>query len=319
MPRTNAYALALLLVASQPLLAQNYPTKPIRLIVPFPPGGIDVVARPIIAGMSPVIGQPIVIDHRPGANGMIGSDYVARNPADGYTLLFGSISTHVTPIYLTTTLPYDPVKDFTPISMVVDAMFFVTVPSKMAVNSIKDLIDLARRNPGKLSYSSSGMGSIHQMIGEQFKQLAGVDILHVPYKGAAAAQTAVIAGEVSISFLGSGAQPLVQAGTLKHLAVLDDRRFPIFPDVPAVNDTLPEHRRIGVWMGFFGPAGMPRSLLARLNAEINKSLNSQDVSGKLTAGGLKVIGSTPEEFSNKLKADIELIGRVVRTAGIKPE
>ena len=299
--------------------SQTFPTKPIRVVVPFPPGGTDAVARLFSNEVGAGLGQPIVIENRAGANGMIGSEYVARAAPDGHTLLFGTASTHVTPIFLSKNLPYDPVKDFTPISMAVDAMFFVTVRAEMGVNSMRELIDMAKRNPGKLTYSSSGIGSINQLLAEQFKRLAGVDILHVPYKGAAPAQQALLAGDVSLFFSGSSTQTLVQSGRLKHLAVLDDRRFAIFPDVPSINDTLPDHTRIAVWSGFFGPPGLPQPIVSRLNAEIVKVLKTAEVQNRLTSAGVRVIGDTPAEFRDKITRDIALVGKVVEAVGIKPE
>jgi tripartite-type tricarboxylate transporter receptor subunit TctC len=302
-----------------PGFSQAFPTRPIRVVVPFPPGGTDAVVRIIGNEMSSGLGQPVVIENRAGANGMIGSEYVARAAPDGYTLLFGTISTHVTPIFLSKNLPYDPVKDFTPITMAVDAMFFVTVRAEAGVNTLRELIDLAKRNPGKLTYSSFGIGSINQVLGEQFKQLAGVDILHIPYKGGAPAQQALAAGEVTLSFDGSSTQSLVQSGLLKHLAVLDNKRFPIFPDVPPINDTLPDYTRIGVWSGFFGPPGLPQPILARLNTEIVKALNAPEVQSRLTSMGVRIIGDTPEEFREKITRDIALVGKVIKAAGIRPE
>ncbi len=299
--------------------SQTFPTKPIRVVVPFPPGGTDAMARLFSNELGAGLGQPIVIENRAGANGMIGSEYVARAAPDGHTLLFGTASTHVTSVSLSKNLTYDPLKDFTPISMAIDAMFFATVRADMGVNSVKELIELAKRNPGKLTYSSSGIGSINQLLAEQFNRLAGVDILHVPYKGAAPAQQALLAGEVSLFFSGSSTQALVQAGRLKHLAVLDDRRFANFPDVPSINDTLPEHLRIAIWSGFFGPPSLPQPIVTRLNAEIVKVLRTAEVQARLTSAGVRVIGDTPAEFRDKIARDIARVGKLVEAVGIKPE
>lgn len=299
--------------------SQAFPSKPIRVVVPFPPGGTDAVLRIFSNEMGSGLGQSVVVENRAGAAGMIGSEYVARAAPDGHTLLFTTIGTHVTPIFLSKYLTYDPVKDFTPITMAIDAMFFVTVRADTELNSLRELIDFAKRNSGKLTYSSFGIGSINQLLAEQFKQLAGVDILHVPYKGAAPAQQALVAGEVALLFGGSATQPLVRSGRLKHLAVLDDKRFPIFPDVPSINDTLPDYTRIGVWSGVFGPRGLPQPIVTRLNMEIVRALNNTEVQSRLTSMGVRIIGDTPEEFREKIARDTALVAKVIKAAGIKPE
>jgi tripartite-type tricarboxylate transporter receptor subunit TctC len=299
--------------------SQTFPAKPIRVVVPFPPGGTDLVARVFSNELGAGLGQPIVVENRAGADGMIGSEYVARAAPDGYTLLFGTLSTHVTPIFLSKHMPYDPLKDFTPITMAVDAMFYVTVRPEMGVNSVQELIDLAKRNPGKLTYGSSGIGSMNELLAEQFKRVAGVDILHVPYKGAGPAQQALLAGEISVFFSGSSTQALVRSGRLKHLAVLDDKRFANFPDVPSINDMFPNYTRVGIWSGFFGPPGLPQPIVTRLNTEIVKVLKTAEIQSKLTALGVLVIGDTPAEFREKIIRDIALVGKVVKEVGIKSD
>lgn len=215
---------------------------------------------------------------------------------------------------MSSNLPYDPVRDFTPISMAVEATFFVTVRADSGLDSVGDLVERARKNPGKLSYSSFGPGSVTQLLGEQFKQLAGVDILHVPYKGGAPAQQALVAGEVSLSFGGSSMQPLVQSGRLKHLAVLDEKRSPNFPDVPSIRDTLPNYTKIGVWSGFFGPRGLPAPMVARLNMEIVRALREPKIESRLTSMGVQVIADSPGQFREKLARDIALVEKVIKDA-----
>lgn len=298
--------------------ANEFPERTIFVTVPYPPGGIDPIARLITNGMQASIGQPVVIENRSGANGVIGSELVARSKADGYRLLFGSISTHVTPVFVLKNLPYDPVKDFSPISLVADSTFFLTVRSDLPVNSVEEFIDYAKRNPGKVTYSSSGPGSIFQIITEQFKQLAGIDLVHVPYAGAAPAQEALVRGEVTMLVAGSAASQYVRSGTLKQLAVFDTKRSPQFPNVRPISELFPSYRKIGVWMGFFGPAQLPENVVTKLNGEINKALAIPETQAKLKSIGIDPVGTSPAEMLARLEADLKHVGEVVRLAGIKP-
>jgi tripartite-type tricarboxylate transporter receptor subunit TctC len=298
---------------------QTFPTKPIRVIVPYPPGGIDPVARMITPNVSKVLGQPLVIENRAGANGMIGSDYVARSAPDGYTLLFGSSSTHVAPIFTAKNLSYDPIKDFTPISQVAESPLYLYVFPGLPFNSVKELLDHAKRNPSALSYGSTGVGSIYQLMGEEIKQLAGVSILHVPYKGAEQSVQDTIGGQLSMFFGAAVRLPHVQAGKLKVLAVLDTKRSVVRPDIPAMTETLADFKKVAGWQAFFGPAGMPRAAVNRLSAEIMSTVQMPDVRSKLEDIGFASIGNSPEQLAAAMKSDIEIFGRIARAAKIEPE
>lgn len=300
-------------------IAQNYPAKPIRLIIPFPPGGIDIPGRLISTRLGEALGQPVVLDYRTGANGIIGCELVARATPDGYTLLYTTSNTQVVAIFTARNLPYDPVKDFTPISLTNEGGMFLAVHPSNPATSLKDLIDEARRNPGKLSFASSGTGSFFQLMGEEIKMLAGVDMLHVPYKGTGPMQQAVMSGEVTMYFGSGSVFPLVNGGKLKLLAYLEDKRSQFRPEVPPITDFLPGYQKISTWMGFFGPAALPRPIVARLNSEIVKVLANAELRGRLGEFGYSAIGNTPEQAAQTIRNDVEVIGRIVKAAGIKPE
>jgi tripartite-type tricarboxylate transporter receptor subunit TctC len=304
-----------------PLLARSseFPDRPIRVVVPYPPGGMDPIARVITTAVSQSMGQPLVIENRAGANGIIGSQQVAQSKPDGYTILFGSISTHAIPVHLTKNLPFNPVSDFSPISVVGESSFYLTVDAKSPFRNVRELIEYARSNPGKLSYGSAGNGSNQHLMGEQFKRMAKVDILHVPYKGASQAQTGMMGGEVSMIFGGSSVTQLVRAGTLRHLAILDKVRSPLFPEVQSINDLYPDYQHITVWTAFFGPRSMPPEYVSRLQRELVRAIRSPEVANVLINIGVKPVTSTPAELIARINADIDLIGKIVKETGIKPE
>jgi tripartite-type tricarboxylate transporter receptor subunit TctC len=301
--------------------AQAYPAKAIRIVMPFPPGSsVDSVSRLIAQKMSEAFGQPVVIDNRVGANGMIGSEYVARSAPDGYTLVFTTPSTHVTSIFLSKNVPYDPVKDFTPIGAAVEPLTCIVVQPSLPVNSLKELIEYAKRNPGKLTYGSTGVGSVFHLTGEALKIATGIDMLHVPYKGTADSLSAVMGGQISMNLTAvANAYPLVSAGKLKALVVLETVRYPAMPDVPVIGDVVPGFEKPASWFALFGPAGLPQPIVGRLNAEMVKALKAPDVRPKLDAIGLAVIANSPEQFAAMFKRAFEVYGKVVKAAGIKPE
>jgi tripartite-type tricarboxylate transporter receptor subunit TctC len=300
--------------------AQTWPAKPIRIIIPFPPGAVDLFARPVGAKLSVALGQPVVIENRPGANGAIGSEFVARAAPDGYTLLAGTAGTHVTSVLLVKSLPYDPVRDFTPIAAAVEPVTVLAVHPSLPVKSVAELIAYAKQNPGKLSYATSGVGSIFHLMGELFRQTTGSDIVHVPYRGVAPAIQDVVAGNVPIAFTSlSTAQPFMPQGQLRVLAILETARFKPLPDVPSISETVPAFRKPSSWLGFLGPPGLPPAITARLNQEMVKALNAPDVRPTLESQGLAVIGDTPEQFAALIKDGIDRYGRIIRAAGIQPE
>ena len=315
----RALAGLLVLCATALASAQDYPVKPIRLIVPFPPGGgNDTVARAIAQQMSPALGQPVVIDNRPGAGGSVGADAVAKAPADGYTLFLAGVGSHAVNPNLHSKLPYDAIRDFAPITLVASAPSVLVVNAGVPARSIAELTAYARANPGKLNYASNGNGSAAQLAAAMYESMAGVRMVHVPYKGIAPALQDLLGGEVQLMFGTIVALvPHVQAGKLRALAVTSRKRSALLPDVPTLAESgLPDYQA-GSWYGILAPAGTPRPIVERLHAEIVKAVRAPEVSKRLAAEGAEVIGSTPEEFGAHIKAEIARVASVVRASGIK--
>jgi tripartite-type tricarboxylate transporter receptor subunit TctC len=303
-------------------LAQSWPTaKPITMVVPFPPGpALDLVARLVGSKMSEAIGQSIVVENRSGANGTIGSGLVARAAPDGYTLLAATAGTHVTAVHLMKSLPYDPLKDFTPIVAAVEPVTCLAVNSDLPVNSVEELIAYAKLRPDELSFGSSGVGSVFQMMGELFNQTAGVRIKHVPYRGVAPAMQDTISGHIPMTFISvSNAMPAVQTGRVRILAVLEPTRYSKLPDVRSMSEIIPAFQKPSSWFGFLGPAGLPREIVTRLNGEMVKALKAPDVVDKLEDNGMAVIGGTPDEFAALMRDGIARYGAIIKAAGIQPE
>jgi tripartite-type tricarboxylate transporter receptor subunit TctC len=317
-----AALLALVFALSPPASAQTAASgKPITIMVPFPPGpSLDLVARLTGARLAEALGQPVVVENRTGANGTLGSSAVARAAPDGHTLLFTTASTHVTAVHLLKSLPYDPVKDFTPIVAAVEPVTCLIVNSALPVNSVAELVAYAKARPGELSYGSSGVGSVFHLMGELFNQTAGVSINHVPYRGVAPALQDVVAGHIPMAFLSiSNALALGNNAGIRILAVLQPQRFARRPDIPSMSEAIPAFRAPSSWFGVFGPAGLPVPMVARLNSEINKTLAAADVKAKLDENGLTVIGGSPEDFGALIVDGLSRYGAIIRAAGIKPE
>jgi len=322
--RAIAFALCglCMIAALAPVAAQPWPAaKPITMVVPFPPGpALDLVARLVGAKLSTALGQTVLVDNRSGANGTIGSNAVARAAPDGYTLLAATAGTHVTALHLMKSLPYDPVKDFTPLMAAVEPATCLAISSSLPVNSVPELIAYAKANPGKLSYGSSGVGSVFHMMGELFNQTAGVKIAHVPYRGVAPAMQDVIGGHIPMVFISvSNAMAGVRQGSVKILAVLEPTRYAKLAQVPSMSEIIPAFRKPSSWFGFFGPAKLPPEIVARLSTEMRKAINAPDVRGKLEAADFAVIGDTPEQFAALLKDGIERYGAIIKAAGIPPQ
>jgi tripartite-type tricarboxylate transporter receptor subunit TctC len=314
--------LAILCIGAPPAAAQGWPTaKPITMVVPFPPGpALDLVARLVGAKMGEALGQTVVIDNRSGANGTIGSSLVARAAPDGYTLLAATAGTHVTAVHLLKNLPYDPVKDFTPIVAAVEPATCLAVNSALPVNTVEELIAYAKARPDELSYGSSGVGSVFQMMGELFNQTAGVRIKHVPYRGVAPAMQDVVAGHIPMVFISvSNALPAMQTGRVKILAVLEPTRYARLPDVRSMTEIIPAFQKPSSWFGFLGPAALPREIVTRVNTEMVKALAAPDVVAKLDDAGMAVIGGTPEQFAALMQDGIARYGAIIKAAGIQPE
>lgn len=302
--------------------AQSFPVRPIQLVVPFSAGNAitDTVARLVSPRLGEQLGQPVIVSNRPGANGLIGTEQVARAAADGYTLLIASPSTHITAVFLTRDLPYDPVRDFTPITAVVEPVTGVAVAASFPAGSLRELIDQARRNPGKFTFSSTGIGSVFHLTGEMLNQAAGIDLLHVPYKANQQAMTDLLAGRITVLLNPVLLiAPQAKAGKMKLLAVMEARRFAGLPEVPTVGETLPGFEKPPSWLGFFGPAALPAAITSRLHAETVRTLALPDVRSRLEEGGMAVIGNSPAEFADQIRRGFEIYGRAVRAAGIKPE
>ena len=322
--RTIAAAAWSLLIVAAPasVSAQAWPTaKPITIVVPVPPGpSVDMIARLVAGKLQDSLGQTVIVDNRSGANGMIGSAVVAHAAPDGYTLLAATPASHVTAVHLMKNLPVDPVKDFTPIMAAVEPVTALVVNADLPVNSVQELIAYAKANPGKLSYGSSGIGSVFHLTGELFNRTAGVNIVHVPYRGVSQPMQDVAAGQIQLLHISlSSARGALASGKAKVLAILEPQRYAKMPDIPSMSEILPAFRKPSTWFGFFGPANMPPEIVARLNAEMRNAITAPDVQPKLEAQDLIIIADTPEEFAALQKEGIEQFGEIIKAAGIKPQ
>jgi tripartite-type tricarboxylate transporter receptor subunit TctC len=302
-------------------LAQGYPVKPVRMVVPFPPGGAtDIVARLIAQKLTDSVGQQVIVDNRAGAGGTIGSDNAAKSAPDGYTLVMATSSTHAIAPSLYSKLPYDPVRDFAPVTLIASATILLAVHPSLPAKSVSELIGIAKKQPNALSFASSGNGGISHLVGEHFKSVAGVQMLHVPYKGDTPALIDLVSGQVHLMF-GTAVSflPYVKAGRLNALAVTNAKRSPIVPNVPTVAESgLPGFEALQ-WFGIFVPSATPKDVIGRLNAEIVKALKLPDVRERLTGLGAEIVGSTPEQFAAFQKADMAKWAKVVKESGAKIE
>jgi tripartite-type tricarboxylate transporter receptor subunit TctC len=307
------------LTAPRRALGQGYPSKAVQIVVPFAPGGAtDIVARLVAAKLNERLGQPVVIENRPGAGGNIGAAVAAKAAPDGYTMFMGTISTHAINPSLYAKLGYDPVRDFAPVSLLTSVPLVLVVHPGLGARSIKDVIALAKAKPGELTYASPGAGTALHLAGELFKTLAGVDIVHVPYKGSAPALTDVMAGRVSLMFDTSlSALPHVKGGKLHALAVTTARRSPMLPELPTVTEAGVPGFEVSAWNGVLVPAGTPRDVVGRLATEIAAIMKLPDVRDRLGAQGAEAIGSTPDEFARYIAAETAKWAVVVRASGAR--
>ena len=301
-------------------LAQNYPSKPIRIIVPFPVGGVaDIYSRLVGNRLTELWGQPVLIENRTGAGGNIGADLVAKAAPDGYTIGIGSIGTHAVNVALFSKMPYDPVKDFAPIALLVDADGLLVVHSSVAANSVAELIALARARPGGLTYASAGAGTASHLAGELFKSIAKVDLLHVPYKGNVPAITDLLAGQTSLLFATMPTVlPHARAGKLRALASMGEARAAATPELQAIRESLPGFV-VNNWVGFFAPAGTPAEIVQRLNAETRSFMSTKEMTARMTAEGARFIPMTPEQFGDFVKVEIAKWAPVVKASGAKAD
>jgi len=302
------------------VFAQTYPSKPLRMVIPFPPGGIDTQARVLAQKMAEDLGQPMVVENRAGANGNIGSENVARSAPDGYSTLFTSSSTMIIGLFVSKNVPFDPFKDFTAILNVYESTQTLAVPTTLPVNSVKELVEHAKRNPGKLSYSSSGVGSWVHLTAEVFKQVTGTDIVHVPYKGTGPMVSDLAAGRVEVSFPSyATAQNFLAAGKVKIIALAAPARFSGLPEIPTIGETFPAFQRPPTWIALFGPAGMPQPVLRRLSAAGQKALESAELRSFYAKSNAVIVGGTPEDLAATMRADWDITARLVKSLGIQPE
>jgi tripartite-type tricarboxylate transporter receptor subunit TctC len=317
--RRVALALAVAAFAT-PVLAQSFPARPITIVIGYTPGAVsDLVARTIGEGLHQAWGQPVIVDNRPGSSGNIGAAFVARAPADGYTLMVGTDATMASNVHLFKQVGFDPVKDFAPVALAGANIVCLAVNADLPVKSVADLIAYAKKNPGKLSFGSSGVGSPHHLAGELLRQMAGIDIIHVPYKGGGPAMNDVLGGHIPMAFLSlSAVVPHINTNRVRILAMVEKSRYAAMPDIPTIGETVPGFE-MSSWIGVFAPAGTPPDIVAKLNDGMVKVLTTDAVKARLATLGLAVIAGKPDELAIVVKDGIRVRGELVKAAGIQPE
>jgi tripartite-type tricarboxylate transporter receptor subunit TctC len=301
--------------------AQTYPVKPVRLVSPYPPGGAnDILARIIGQKLGEGMGQQIVIENRSGATGNIGAEFVAKAAPDGYTLLMGQASNLTINVSLMSKMPYDPVKDLAPVTLVATTPNLLVVHPSLPVGTVKDLVALAKAKPGTINYASSGSGSAGHLAAELFKKVAHIDMVHIPYKGAAPALTDVVAGEAQLYFTSPiSAQPFVRGGRLRMIAVTSLKRSPSMPAIPTVAESGYPDFDVVSWWGILTPAAVSKEIITRLHTEISKVLALPEIKAKFSDQGADVASDTPEQFAAYIKTEITKWGKLIRELGVKSE
>ena len=301
-------------------VAADYPAKPVHIISPYTPGGgNDVICRAVAVRLGPIMGQPAVVENKPGANTIIGTDYVAKSPPDGYTMILVP-SAHTVNPHLYEKLPYDSVRDFTPITQVGSAPLLLVVNTSLPIKSIRDLIQAAKGKPNEITYGTSGSGSAGHLAGALLGALVGIQLQHIPYKGAAPAATALLSNEVMLSFSPpSTLMPHVRSGRLRALGMSGDKRSAIAPDIPTIAESGIPNYEAGLWYGFLGPAKLPRDILLRLNSSIASVIADKSTQEVLAKLGIDPFTSTPEAFAQLILNDIQKWGPIVKASGIKAE
>lgn len=307
--------------AASGLHAQSYPTRPITLVVPAPAGGpTDVIGRQVAQALAGQIGQNVIVENRGGAGNTIGTDHVAKAKPDGYTLVVGSPSSHAIAPSIYPKLPYDPVKDFTPVIGLVTAPLALVIHPSVPAPTLKQFIALAKAKPGQLNFGSGGSGTTSHLTGEYFNLAAGTKIVHVPYKGSGPATTDLMAGQIQMMFIGvHSSLPLMKTGKIRGLGVTSTKRSELAPELPTLSEAGLSGFHVNTWYGIFGPAGMPREIVDRLNIALKTSLKNPAVRERLTAQGFDIVPSTPEEFALALKEEIDTWAKVVKQAGAKAD
>ena len=317
--RTLLASLAVAAAGALPLgaLAQNFPTKPITIIVPFSAGGTtDILARIVGQGLTTELGQSVVVDNKPGAGGNIGGSLAAKAAADGYTLFMGTVGTHAINQSLYKKMPFDPVKDFAPLSRVATVPNLLVAHPSQPFKTVKEMIAYAKANPGKITFGSPGSGASPRVSGELFKSMTGTDLLHIPYKGSAPAMTDLLGGQTSVMFdnMPSAIQH-VRSGKLRPIAVTTAKRSPELPDVPTIAEAGVPGYEATSWFGMFAPAGTPKPVLDKLHAALIKVLNQADVKKKIAEQGGDVVAETPDQFAAFIQAESVMWGKVVKESG----
>ncbi|HSV84167.1 MAG TPA: tripartite tricarboxylate transporter substrate binding protein [Ramlibacter sp.] len=309
-----ALASLLLLTSVQ---AQQYPTRPIRIINPYQPGGTgDVIIRPIAEKLAQALGQPVLVENKPGSNGILGASTVAKAAPDGYTLLLSDAGAIAISQALTPKPPYDSQKDLKPITQLIAGPTVLIVRPDLPVKTFKDLLEYAKRHPGKVTYGSVGPGSPTHLAGAMLEMMGGVNIVHVPYKGSAQVLTDMRGGHIDMAFMNiAGALPHIQAGNVRALAVTTLKRSTLFPELPAVNEVFPGYE-VNSWWGLMAPAGTPPEVVARLYAEVNKIVRQPEISERHRQSGLETEGSTPDQYGARIRDDIARWTKVVRATGV---
>jgi tripartite-type tricarboxylate transporter receptor subunit TctC len=309
----------LLLAAALPAWAQDYPVRPVRVVVAFAPGTTsDIIGRTIAEKLTQQMGQPFVVENRTGAGGTIGAESVARAEPDGYTLLLSTaalpVSAHVYP-----NLRYNTAKDFASVTVISHSPLLLAANLDFPARSVQELIEYTKKNPAKVSFGSAGVGTSHHLTGEKFKLDTGIDMLHVPYKGSGPAHIDLLGGQIQLMFDNIVALiPHVRGGKVRALAVSSAKRHPLLPDVPSIQETGVKDFETVAWFGIVAPAGTPRNVITRLNAETLKALKLPDVAKRLVDSGSDIIGNSPEQADEFLRAEVEKWGKVVRAANVKP-
>ena len=313
-------AVLFLACLAAPALAQSWPTKPVRLIVSYPAGGsTDIIARTVAERLSEQWGQSVVVDNRAGGGTVIGTDLVAKSPPDGYTLLVVPAPFTINPSLLPK-LPYDTLADFTPITLINTTPLVVVVNPSVPARTVKELLALARANPGKLNFGSSGTGGSNHLAGELFGAMGNVKMVHIPYKGNAPALTDLVGGHVDVLFNGlTSAIALIKAGKIRAIAITSTRRSDVLPDLPTVDEAGLKGYEAGAWNGLAGPARTPREIVQKVQSDVARTLGAPELRERLRAEGSDPVGSSPEDFAKFIRMETEKWGKVVKFAKVKPE
>jgi tripartite-type tricarboxylate transporter receptor subunit TctC len=319
--RFLALALAGVLTFPTAAFAQAYPSKPIRFVVPYPAGGpLDTVARLLGGKLSESMKQPVIVDNKPGAGGNIGADAVAKSPPDGYTLLMGAVATHAINPTLYASMPYDAVRDFTPVTQVASTPNVLVVNPSIPAGNVREFIAYAKANPGKLNFGSGSTGSAGHLAGELFKSMAGVDMTHVPYKGAGPAMQDLVGGQIQLMFDNlASSLGQIRAGRVKALAVTTAKRTTLAPELPTIAESGLPGFDISTWFGVFVPAHTPQPIVDRLHAELTRALAMPDVREKMVQLGAEPVGNRPEEFAAYIRSEADKYAQVVKASGARAD